>query len=224
MSDLGQANPFRPREATEPAGDQDADLLALDDPLLGATGQAEGPVLPPGTSRTGGPEILRASGALDPAQIAVIGLHGGAGATTAQRVLERYSPDNAEVSWVAGAGVGALPERGAVLMVARTSGVGLERAAQGARQWGSGALPGVAMMGLLLVADSPKLTRELAGPLKRVSRMYPRTWRLEWVPEWHLCAEPPLDRVPRRVAGVAKKASKWAAERGLEPNPKEKSR
>ncbi|WP_346008606.1 DUF6668 family protein [Janibacter terrae] len=223
MSDLGRSNPFRPGEVLEPVGDRDADLIALDDLVLGPTGQAEGPVLPPGRGRAEGTEVLRASGRLGSAQVAVVGLHGGAGATTAQRVLQRYSLDGAAVAWVPGAGVGALPEHGAAVLVARTSGVGLERAAQAAWQWGSGDLPGVAMVGLLLVADSPKLARELVAPLKRVSRMYPRTWRLEWVPEWHLSAEPSLDRVPRRVAGVAKKASKWATERGLEPNPKEQS-
>lgn len=223
MSESGRSNPFRPGKAAEPVADQDADLIALDDLVLGPTGQVEGPVLPPGTNRPSGDPILHTSGRLASGQVAVVGLHGGAGATTAQRVLQRWSLDGAAVAWVPGTGVGALPEHGAALVVARTSGVGLERAAQAAWQWGSGSLPGVALMGLLLVADSPKLSRELASPLKRVSRMYPRTWRLEWVPEWHLCAEPPLDRVPRRVAGVAKKASKWATERGLEPNPKEQA-
>lgn len=218
---LGQ-NPFRPAVVAEPAQEREAELLSLDDLVLGPSGQAEGPVLPPGTGRQrSGPAVLRASGSLVSAQVAVVGLHGGAGATTAQQVLARFAPDSDDTAWVPGQGVGLIPTRGAVVLVARTSGVGLERAAQAAWQWGTGDLDGVALLGLLLIADGPKLASELASPLKRVSRMYPRTWRLEWVPEWHLSATPSLELAPRRVAGVAKKVSKWAATRGLNPIPNE---
>lgn len=222
MTNHPATNPFRPAVETEPERGDEADLLSLGDPILGPEGHAAGPVLPPGTApQRSGPKVLRASGRLEQTQLAVVGLHGGAGATTAQRVLDQFAPETAGVSWVPGQAVGLIPEHGAVVVVARTSGVGLERAAQAARQWGTGDLGGLALLGLLLVADGPKLSRELSSPLKRVSRMYPRTWRLEWVPEWHLSAEPSLERVPRRVAGVAKKVSKWAAVRGLDPIPNE---
>lgn len=220
MSDVGRANPFRPATAEEPAPSTDAELLSLDDPVLGPTGQAEGPILPPGTSRRVDRSALRATGHLAGARVAVVGLHGGAGATTVQRMLAMHAPESSGIAWVPGVGVAAVPERGAVLMVARTSGVGLERAAQAAWLWGSGELPDVALLGLVLVSDGPKLAGPLAPTIKRVSRMYPRTWRIEWVPEWHLSAVPPLEDAPRRVLGVAKKVSKWAVDRGLEPNPK----
>lgn len=222
MSDHQVQNPFRPAVAAEPAQEREAELLSLGDVVLGPFGQAEGPVLPPGTGhQRSGPTVLRASGRLAAKQVAVVGLHGGAGATTAQQVLARFAPDSDDTAWVPGHGVGAIPEHGAVVLVSRTSGVGLERAAQAAWQWGTGELGNVALLGLLLVADGPKLASELASPLKRVSRMYPRTWRLEWVPEWHLSATPSLETAPRRAAGVAKKVSKWAATRGLNPTPNE---
>lgn len=221
MSDVGRANPFRPAVADEPTKSDDTDLLTLDDPVLGPTGHAEGPVLPPGTAPRGGKNTLRASGRLTGARVAVVGLHGGAGATTVQRALAMHAPGSCDLAWVPGHDVGFVPERGAALLVARTSGVGLERAAQAAWQWGAGELPGLALLGLVLVADGPKLATPLARSLKRVSRMYPRTWRLEWVPEWHLTAVPSLEHPPRRVIGVAKKVSKWATDRGLEPNPNE---
>lgn len=216
-----ERNPFHAPAAPGPARDEQEDLRSLDDLLLGPTGQAEGPVIPPGTTQRSGPAVLRTAGRLGPAQVAVVGLHGGAGATTAQRVLGRWAPETSGISWVHGHAVGAIPREGAIVLVARTSGIGLERAAQAARQWGAGDLDGVALLGLVLVADGPKLASELSSPLKRISHMYPRTWRLEWVPQWHLSAEPSLELVPRRVAGVAKKVSKWAAVRGLDPNPNE---
>lgn len=213
-------NPFLPAPTPESAPVAGSDLL-LDDLLLGPSGQAEGPVLPPGTAPGKAASILRTSGRLGTAHVAVVGLHGGAGATTAQQVLARFAPGGDDIAWVPGHGVGAIPSRGAVVLVARTSGVGLERAAQAAWQWGTDDLDEVALLGLLLVADSPKLAKELESPLKRVSRMYPRTWRLEWVPKWHLTASPALELAPRRVVGAAKKVSKWAAVRGLNPTPNE---
>lgn len=221
MSEAGRSNPFRPAPVAGPA-DQEIDFLTLDDDLLGPAGQATGPVLPPGSPRRGSEGVvLRASGRLAPSEVAVVGLHGGAGATTAQQVLTRYSSDPG-ISWVPGPAVGAVPEQGGLVLVARTSGVGLHRAAEAARQWGAGELPNVALLGLILVADGPKIAVPLSPALKRITRMYPRTWRLEWVPEWHLSSEPSLDRVPRRVAGVAKKVTKWAANRGLQPHPNTK--
>lgn len=190
------------------------------DSLLGPAGEERGPELPPGAPALTGPRVLSAEGTSPPATISVVGLHGGAGTTTVQRILARGS---GEFAWVEAPRVGAVPEHGAVVLVARTSGAGLERAHAAAREWGEGSHPDLALLGLVLTADGPRTPGELRAAAKRVARMYPRAWRLEWVPAWHLTARPSLESIPRRAAGMRKKIHRWAADRGLEGTPKEKN-
>ncbi|WP_369407294.1 DUF6668 family protein [Janibacter corallicola] len=107
------------------------------------------------------------------------------------------------MTWTEAPGVGVVPERGPALLVARTSGIGLERAWAAARQWGTGDMSGLHLVGLVLVADAPKPARPLTGSIRRVGRMYPRAWRIAWVPEWHLTTEPSLERIPRSVGRIS---------------------
>lgn len=212
-----RANPFhtaRPAEQAEPVVDD------LEDEVLGPEGEIAGPALPPGTPSTGDPKALISGGSLPPQTISVVSLHGGSGSTTVRRVLERHSET---LTWLEAPHMRVVPEKGAALLVARTSGVGLERAHAAAREWGSGAHEGLALLGIVLVADGPRTDPKLRAQAKRVARMYPRAWRVEWVPDWHLTGHPELDRIPRRVLGMRKKITRWAAERGLEATPKEKN-
>lgn len=209
-------NPFHSAQEEQPERrDLDEDL---GDDLLGPSGQIEGPSLPPGAPSPAGPRFLVASGIAPPETITVAGLHGGSGATTVRRVLERHSEPFA---WMEAPHRGVVPERGAAIFVARTSGVGLEQASRAAREWGDGSLGGLALLGIVLVADGPRTDPQLRAATKRVARMYPRAWRVEWVPEWHLTAEPDLERIPRKVRGMRKNITAWATERGLAATPKE---
>lgn len=206
-------NPFRsvPTQVppTGPAEPEEAATLA------------HGPVLPPGAPGlpTGG--VLVVEGELGDGTVAVVGLHGGAGTTSVQRILARAASGPGGLAFEDAPRTLVVPRTGAALFVARTSGVGLERAHAAAREWGSGAIPGLALLGLVLVADRPKPAPELAAGIKRVARMYPRTWHMPWVPSWHLSPVAVLDEAPRSTTKVARDVLSWAAQRGLEPTPKE---
>lgn len=212
-------NPFRIEPAAAPAPTRDDGLLSVDDAILGAGGETHGPVLPPGASAAANESVLVAGGTSPAETITVVSLHGGAGATTVCRLLGR---DAERFGWIEGPSVGAVPEHGAALLVARTSGAGMECAHAAAREWGEGSHPGLALLGLVLVADGPRTPTELRAGTKRLARMFPRAWRIEWVPEWHLRRRPDLERIPWRAQGARKKITRWAAERGLDATPKEK--
>lgn len=210
-----QRNPFHAAPVAQPETETDD---GLGDDLLGRSGETAGPVLPPGAPAVTGPRVLASSGTMPPETIALVGLHGGSGATTVRRVLERNSEP---FLWTEAPRAGVVPERGAAIFVARTSGIGLERAHAAAREWGEGSHEGLALLGIVLVADGPRTDPRLRAATKRLARMYPRAWRVEWVPDWHLSAEPELDRIPRRVLGMRKRITRWATDRGLAATPKE---
>lgn len=197
-------NPFRSAPLTAPGPDP------IDDVVVPA--EVRGPV-------------LRVQGEVGPSMVSVVALHGGAGSSTLTRVLAKVANSNpGGLTMTETPAPGVIPGVGPVVLVARTSGIGLDRAHAAAREWGSGALPGLALLGLVFVADGPKPVAELAPGMKRVARMYPRTWFMPWVPAWHLVPTPSLDRPPRATTKVARNVLTWAAERGLEPNPEEINR
>jgi hypothetical protein len=69
-----------------------------------------------------------------------------------------------------------------VVLVARTHASGLRAAQAAARQWASGALPTVRLLGLIAVADAPgKRPRALRELLELISGGVPQTWELPWV-------------------------------------------
>lgn len=216
QTETDRPNPFHTPKPEEPVDTFTEDLA---DEVLGPDGEVVGPSLPPGASEPSEARVLVASGSTAPQTISVVPLHGGSGTTTLCRVLERSTDP---FIFDASSHMGVVPERGAAILVARTSGIGLERAHTAAREWGSGLHEGLALLGVVLVADGPRTDARLRAQAKRVARMYPRAWRVEWVPDWHLTARPELDRVPRRVLGMRKKIVRWAADRGLEATPKEK--
>lgn len=210
-------NPFRSAPIVVPGPDP------IDDVVVPA--EVRGPVLPPGAPAPAGGGVLRIQGEVGPSTVSVVALHGGAGSSTLTRVLAKVANSNpGGLTMSETPAPGVIPRVGPVVLVARTSGIGLDRAHGAAREWGSGALPGLALLGLVFVADGPKPVAELAPGMKRVARMYPRTWFMPWVPAWHLVPTPSLDRPPRATTKVARSVLTWAAERGLEPNPKEINR
>ncbi len=209
------SNPFH-REPAAPAIDPEERAPVGRDGLLGSELYVDGPAVPPGAPAPAGPAVLRATeGSLDGDCVAVVGLHGGAGVTTVARLLQaRESDKRAGIRWVEAPGVGQLPTAGRVLLVARDSGVGLERAQHAAREWAARQIdPAVDIMGLLLVASGPKIDGALGAQAKRVTRMWPRTWRVVWLPEWHVTASPAVDRLPGRVRRTADSVITWAAKR-----------
>ncbi|MGI8682380.1 MAG: DUF6668 family protein [Mycobacteriales bacterium] len=146
------------------------------------------PVRPPSAPRRQGHPAAHY-----PATWWLLGGHGGAGVTSLRRA--GVSGADAERRW---------PTSGAVVVVVRRSGVGLEWARDAARQHASGGLPdAVLLVGLVIVADAPgRPPTRLARFLHLVSGAYPRVWEVPWVEEWRLAghAEPvPMPRAARNL-------------------------
>lgn len=127
-----------------------------------------------------------------------LGCHGGAGATTLSAAVPGGS--DAWRYW-------PLPDPPAttnVVLVARSNASGL-RAAQGAaRQWASGALPTVRLIGLAVIADAPgRRPRPLRELLELISGGVPRVWDLPWVEALRLGDPPDQIRLPAPFSALA---------------------
>ncbi|MFJ2561319.1 MULTISPECIES: DUF6668 family protein [unclassified Streptomyces] len=125
-----------------------------------------------------------------------LGCHGGAGVTTLGSVV----PGGVDAGrcWPLSA-----HGRQPVVLVARTHAAGLQQAQLAARQWASGVLPGVELLGLVLVADAPgRLPPALRDLVRLVSGGVPRTWKISWAEDWRQ-GRPP-DAIPRESAGLAR--------------------
>ena len=75
------------------------------------------------------------------------------------------------------------------------------RAAQAAAtQWAAGLVPGVDVLGLVIVADAPgRLPRPLRDFAHLVGGGVPRTWNVPWIELWRLGEPPALSDAPREV-------------------------
>lgn len=107
----------------------------------------------------------------------LLGVHGGAGVSS---LLRAGVPGrDAGRTW---------PATGPVVLVARSTTHGLERARDAARQHASGsASPEALLVGLVVVAAAPGRTPpRIASLLDLVSGAYPRVWEVSWVEEWRL--------------------------------------
>jgi hypothetical protein len=121
----------------------------------------------------------------------LLGCHGGAGVSTLIATYQRHGLRDAARYWpMAPPG---LP-RSAVLLVARTSHAGLSAAQGAAQQWASGAVPGVRLAGLVLVADAPgRLPKPLGEFAQLVAGGVPSCWRLPWIGDLRLGGVPEPD-------------------------------
>lgn len=123
-----------------------------------------------------------------------LGAHGGAGESTLASLVP---------GWVA-AGHGWPQTPGAapsnVVLTARSNMRGLRAAQAAATQWAAGLIPNVNLLGLVILADSP---RRLPVPLRQfahlVSGGVPRTWNLDWVEAWRMEPSPALAGAPSDV-------------------------
>ena len=72
-----------------------------------------------------------------------------------------------------------------------------------AKQWASGLVPDVELLGLVLVADAPgRLPKPLRDLTKLVGGGYPRTWSLSWTEAWRLGAPSDLTTSTREVKAL----------------------
>lgn len=124
--------------------------------------------------------------------IVLVGAHGGAGTSTVAELTGLVDGDHA---WPVSA-----PVANRVLVVARTNMAGLRAAQAAALRVFSGAIRGVELVGVVLVADVPgrRLPRELVEMLSAIKAAFPVSIHIDWINDLRLGKSP--NRVPGRVS------------------------
>ena len=126
-----------------------------------------------------------------------LGVHGGAGETTMSLLLPGTRAANHR--WP----IPPPPVPTPVILVARTHGSGLRAAQRAAIEWASGVVQGVAVLGLVLIADAPgRLPRVLDDFADIVGGGVPRVWDIPWIEEWRRGEAPTPDNTPDEVFEV----------------------
>jgi len=126
-----------------------------------------------------------------------VGVHGGAGETTMSLLLPGSRAANHR--WP----IPPPPVPTPVILVARTHGSGLRAAQRAAIEWASGVVQGVAVLGLVLIADAPgRLPRVLDDFADIVGGGVPRVWDIPWIEEWRRGEAPTPDNTPDEVFEV----------------------
>jgi hypothetical protein len=126
-----------------------------------------------------------------------VGAHGGAGETTMSLLLPGTRAANHR--WP----IPPPPVPTPVILVARTHGSGLRAAQRAATEWASGVVQGVAVLGLVLIADAPgRLPRVLDDFADIVGGGVPRVWDIPWIEEWRRGEAPTPDNTPDEVFEV----------------------
>jgi Family of unknown function (DUF6668) len=126
-----------------------------------------------------------------------VGVHGGSGETTMSLLLPGTRAANHR--WP----IPPPPVPTPVILVARTHGSGLRAAQRAAIEWASGVVQGVAVLGLVLIADAPgRLPRVLDDFADIVGGGVPRVWDIPWIEEWRRGEAPTPDNTPDEVFEV----------------------
>ncbi len=139
----------------------------------------------PGVPSPEAVDLLGRREAAPPATLWWVGVHGGAGESTLAALVDDSRA--AEHRWpVPG---DADQDTARVVLVARSNAHGLHRAQLACTQWASGSVPGVELLGLVIVADAPgRLPRPLRDLAHHVAGGAPAVWHLPWVESWRLGA------------------------------------
>lgn len=186
-------NPFIPTETAPPPPE-----LEVPDDLMGDRVAWAGPESPAGdasVSTESRPWPQQEVTALT--DVMVMGLHGGAGASTVARLLEDRATD-VGTSWpTAGGWTRPRPVLN-VLAVCRTDHFGLTAGMEFARQWARGSLTDSRLLGILIIDDGPKLFDSQKRAARKLGQMTPHGWHLPWINEWRIDF-PDAGRLPRRI-------------------------
>lgn len=123
-----------------------------------------------------------------------LGTHGGSGESTLASLVPEWL--GAGHGWPNLAG--STPAH--VVLTARSNTRGLRAAQAAATQWAAGLVPNVTLLGLVILADSPRrpppALRQLA---QLVSGGVPRTWNVGWVESWRMDPAPTATGAPSDV-------------------------
>ena len=126
-----------------------------------------------------------------------VGVHGGAGETTLEQLLDGSRA--AGHAWPQPVSGGTVP----VVLVARSNWRGLTAAQHAATEWASGNLDNVELLGLVIIADAPgKLPRPLKDLGVLVAGGVPRVWHVPWVETWRLGEDVAETSAPKEVRGL----------------------
>lgn len=138
-----------------------------------------------------------------PADLWIVGAHGGAAENTIAELVPGWRAANHAWPIVDGA-----PTQRAVL-TARSHVSGLHGAQHAARQWASQHNYGVELLGLIVVADAPgRLPRPIRELIDIVAGGFPRVWRVPWVEDWRLGAPVDLATSPGAVHRMVNELSR----------------
>ena len=185
---MSEANPWVSRPAVEPQPlAAPATVSALSEPSRPIAPQSRVPV----------PEAqLPFVYPLVWAPLWVIGAHGGAGETSLASMLPGAIPTQHGWPQVNGQ---VLP----VVVVARSNATGLNAAQRAAQQWAAGLVPGVELLGLVVMQDAPgRWPKVLRDRQRVIAGGFPRSWSVPWIESWRLSDSVTPAAVPREARRV----------------------
>lgn len=180
-------------------------------PTYGAAGAVAAPTSPAMPVRRPQPQLTRPARRLpqrhmDQPTRFVLGVHGGAAESLVAGLLGWAA---AEHAWPVR--LPTLPSdwpeqsdrshSNAVVLTCRSDHAGLQAARDAIREWAASTIPGVDLLGLVVVADGPgRLPRPLQQLAAVAAGGVPHCWHLPWLAELRLGASPPHDdRAVRRL-------------------------
>ncbi|MEU1132625.1 DUF6668 family protein [Streptomyces sp. NPDC005900] len=134
----------------------------------------------------------------------LLGCHGGAGVTSLTCAVPGTL--DAHRMWPQAPPGSPAPR---VVLVCRSSHAGLTAAQTAIRQWASGAVTGIELLGLAVVADAPGA---LPKPLKDLHRLIrggvAESWPIPWAEAWRL-GHPPAETMPRQLVAFARALARY---------------
>lgn len=171
-SSLGESlNPWvavtRPQASPVATAEEQADQEDGLSPVTGLAAPAPELVAPPAADQTY-PRV-----AVNRGHLGFVGTHGGAGVTTLSRAFGL--PESTRTWPVAEDGPTS------VFLVCRSNVTGLRSAQLAAREWASGTVTGMNVLGLIVVADAPgRLPKDLRSFAQQIGGGVPRVWHIDW--------------------------------------------
>lgn len=194
------SNPFAPSKKKMTQDDS----LDIRDDLMGDDLMVAGPTHPGLSPTLEAPAEAWETQTVGPLEgIAVMGLHGGAGATTLTALLGDGASDIGRAwpisnnAWTGKAW--PIP----VIAVARNDHSGLRAAENFVRSWATEQLTGSRLSALVLIDAGPRISDARKKSTKRLLRMVPRGIHLPWMDSW-LDAPPDPARLPVRIKRIIK--------------------
>lgn len=206
---MGSSNPFIDRSRPEPEEAATPEAAVEDDIVFGSRISTTGPSQPLARIPDAQPTpVLPLSPLESTAKILVAGTHGGAGVTTLVRLLGETAGD-LHRSWPTPNPWVTSSAPGGVLLCARTHAHGLASARAVLTAWHAGAyVTGLPLLGVCLIDDAPRLSKEQITQVKRLTAMAPHGWHMPWQEPFRHELEPssPSGRVNRMLRSIRHRA------------------